>query len=88
MRILLPRIVRLAGPDPGAAAGRAAIDVVGLDPARAADRRRRSVADRGRSSALPSPRRIGAVVHAAALHKPDIARHPAGRFVAVNVQAR
>src|SRR3954469_266208 len=35
---------------------------------------------------LPASEEIEAVVHAAALHKPDIARRPASDFVAVNVE--
>ena len=45
-----------------------------------------SVADRAAVQRLFSAEGIEAVVHAGALHKPDIARRPASDFVAVNVQ--
>src|SRR3954452_19580623 len=44
-----------------------------------------SITDHGLTHLLASEE-IDAVVHAAALHKPDIARRPASDFVAVNVQ--
>lgn len=43
-----------------------------------------SVADR--STVIQAVAGIDAVVHAGALHKPDIARHPVSDFIAVNVQ--
>jgi UDP-glucose 4-epimerase len=43
-----------------------------------------SVADRG--TVVQAMAGVDAVVHAGALHKPDIARHPASDFIAVNVQ--
>jgi UDP-glucose 4-epimerase len=45
-----------------------------------------SVSDRPLIDRLLAAERFDAVVHAAALHKPDIARHPASDFVVVNVQ--
>src|SRR5919198_6602095 len=45
-----------------------------------------SVADRDAIERAIAADEVTAVVHAAALHKPDIARNPAGDFVAVNVQ--
>jgi UDP-glucose 4-epimerase len=45
-----------------------------------------SVADREAVERVIAAEKITAVVHAAALHKPDIVRHPASDFVAVNVQ--
>lgn len=61
--------------------------VVGLDVAPGADTDVvGSVADRALvERAFADRGRIGAVVHAAALHKPDIARYPARAFVDVNV---
>lgn len=43
------------------------------------------VADRPRLAALFAEHGFGGVIHAAALHKPDIARHPQQAFVDVNV---
>jgi UDP-glucose 4-epimerase len=45
-----------------------------------------SVADRTLVDRVMAAEAITGVVHAAALHKPDIVRHPASGFVAVNVQ--
>jgi UDP-glucose 4-epimerase len=45
-----------------------------------------SVVDRDLVERIMAAEAIGAVVHAGALHKPDIVRHPADAFVAVNVQ--
>lgn len=44
-----------------------------------------SVADKGLVESVVSDRKIGAILHAGALHKPDIARYPAQAFVDVNV---
>lgn len=44
-----------------------------------------SVADRRAVEAVMAQRRIEAVIHAAALHKPDIARFPAQAFIDTNV---
>lgn len=44
-----------------------------------------SVADAALMDSLFAGRRIDAVIHAGALHKPDIARYPASAFVEVNV---
>lgn len=44
-----------------------------------------TVADRALVDRLFADRRIEAVIHAAALHKPDIARYPTQAFVDVNV---
>src|SRR5688572_21028398 len=61
-------------------------EVVGLDVAAGADTDViGSVADRPLIDRLFAERRIEAVVHAGALHKPDIARHPPRDFVDVNV---
>ena len=60
--------------------------VVGLDAAPGVDTNVvGSVADRPLVERVFADRGINAVVHAAALHKPDIARHPAQAFVDVNV---
>lgn len=60
--------------------------VVGLDIAPGPDTDAvGSVADPALVERLLLAEGIGAVVHAAALHKPDIARHPARAFVDVNV---
>jgi nucleoside-diphosphate-sugar epimerase len=60
--------------------------VVGLDVAPGADTGvLGSIADRGTIERAFAEHGIEAVVHAGALHKPDIARHPAGAFVDVNV---
>jgi len=73
-RYLAPRL---------AAAGH---EVVGLDPAPGADTHIvGSVADRGLIERAFGEHGIEAVVHAGALHKPDIARYPAQAFVDVNV---
>jgi UDP-glucose 4-epimerase len=45
-----------------------------------------SVADRAMIERVISAEGINAVVHSAALHKPDIVRYPASDFVSVNVQ--
>jgi nucleoside-diphosphate-sugar epimerase len=64
-------------------AGRA---VVGFDTAPSPDTHVvGSVADRPLVERLLAAAGIDAVVHAAALHKPDIARHPAQAFIDVNV---
>lgn len=44
-----------------------------------------SVANKALVESVVSDRDIGAVIHAGALHKPDIARYPAPAFVDVNV---
>ncbi|BET67881.1 NAD(P)-dependent oxidoreductase [Opitutales bacterium ASA1] len=61
-------------------------DVVGMDVASGADTRVvGSVADRALVERLFAGDSIDGVIHAGALHKPDIARHPKHAFVAVNV---
>ncbi len=45
-----------------------------------------SVTDRRLIERTLAEGRLDAVIHAAALHKPDIVRHPASDFIAVNVQ--
>jgi UDP-glucose 4-epimerase len=61
-------------------------DVVGLDNRPGAfTSALGSVADRTLVEETIADHRITAVVHAAALHKPDIARHPAAEFVSVNI---
>lgn len=60
--------------------------VIGLDVARGAETHVvASVADRAAVFAVFADHRVEAVVHAGALHKPDIARYPAQSFVDVNV---
>lgn len=60
--------------------------VIGLDVARSADTRVvGSVADRAVVDAAFGDHGVEAVIHAAALHKPDIARYPRQAFVDVNV---
>ena len=73
-RYLAPRL---------AAAGH---EVVGLDPARGEHTHvQGSVADRSLVDRVFAEHGIEAVVHAGALHKPDIVRYPAQAFVDVNV---
>lgn len=61
-------------------------EVIGLDVAPRADTGVvGSVADRGLVERVFAERGIEAVVHAGALHKPDIARYPEQLFVDVNV---
>ena len=61
-------------------------DVIGLDVAPGADTDViASVADRAAVDRVFVEHAIGAVIHAAALHKPDIARHHRQAFVDVNV---
>lgn len=61
-------------------------DVTGLDVAPGASTQvMGNVADRALIDRVFGERNIEAVVHAAALHKPDIARYPAQAFVDVNV---
>ncbi len=60
--------------------------VVGLDVAPGADTDvLGSVADRSLVERVFAEHGVDAVVHAAALHKPDIARQPKGAFIEVNV---
>lgn len=60
--------------------------VTGLDVAPGADTDViGSVADRALIDGIFANRGIEAVIHSAALHKPDIARHPAQAFIDVNV---
>jgi nucleoside-diphosphate-sugar epimerase len=62
-------------------------EVIGLDVAPGADTQIiGSVADRALVERVFGERGIEAVVHAGALHKPDIARYPAAAFAAVNVE--
>ena len=62
---------------------------IGLDVAPGADTQViGSVADRRWSSASSREHGIEAVIHAGALHKPDIVRYPEQAFVDVNVAAR
>ena len=61
--------------------------VVGLDVGAAPQTTvQGSVTDCSLLDRVLAAERIDAVVHAAALHKPDIARFPASDFVAVNIQ--
>jgi UDP-glucose 4-epimerase len=61
-------------------------DVTGLDVAPGADTDiLGSVADRALIDRIFAERGIEAVIHAGALHKPDIARYPAQAFIDVNV---
>ncbi|CAN5210757.1 NAD(P)-dependent oxidoreductase [soil metagenome] len=61
-------------------------DVIGLDVAAGADTEVvGSVADRGLVERVFAERRVEAVIHSGALHKPDIVRYPAQAFVDVNV---
>jgi nucleoside-diphosphate-sugar epimerase len=61
-------------------------DVTGLDVAPGTDTDViGSVADRASIDRVFAERGIEAVIHAGALHKPDIARYPAEAFAAVNV---
>ena len=60
--------------------------VVGLDVAPGADTHViGSVADRTAVERVFSRHRVEAVIHAGALHKPDVARYPAVAFINVNV---
>ncbi|HEV2818153.1 MAG TPA: NAD(P)-dependent oxidoreductase [Allosphingosinicella sp.] len=62
-------------------------EVVGLDVAPGADTGVvGSVADKALVDGLFASRGIEAVIHAGALHKPDIARYPESAFHAVNVE--
>ncbi|MDB5693531.1 MAG: NAD-dependent epimerase/dehydratase [Alphaproteobacteria bacterium] len=62
-------------------------EVVGLDVAPGADTDIiGSVADRALVDRLFAERGIAAVIHAGALHKPDLARYPPAAFQAVNVE--
>jgi nucleoside-diphosphate-sugar epimerase len=61
-------------------------EVVGLDPAPGEHTQvRGSVADRALIDRVFAEQGIEAVIHAGALHKPDIVRYPAQAFVDVNV---
>ena len=61
-------------------------EVAGMDVAPGVETAiRGSVADRALVDRVFAERRPQAVIHAAALHKPDIARYPAQAFVDVNV---
>ncbi len=60
--------------------------VVGLDPAPGEHTQiRGTVADRSLIDRVFADHAVEAVIHAGALHKPDIARHPAQAFIDVNV---
>jgi UDP-glucose 4-epimerase len=62
-------------------------EVVGLDVAAGAETQvRGSVADRALVERVFAERGIEAVIHAGALHKPDIVRYPPETFQAVNVE--
>lgn len=86
MRVLLTGSSGWLGRFLGPALARAGHDVTGLDiaPGTHTDVIG-SVADGGLIERLFAERRFEAVVHAGALHKPDIARYPASAFVDVNV---
>jgi nucleoside-diphosphate-sugar epimerase len=61
--------------------------VVGIDPvAGSATDYAASIADRALVATVLREHRIEAVLHAGALHKPDVARRPAADFVTTNVQ--
>jgi UDP-glucose 4-epimerase len=61
--------------------------VVGLDPAPSADTIIvGSVADRATVRAALGDHRIEAIIHAGALHKPDVERRPRADFMRVNVE--
>ena len=65
---------------------RAGHETVGLDPAPGAETTvRASVADRDAVARVFSDHAIDGVIHAGALHKPDIARYPEQAFIDVNV---
>ena len=65
---------------------RAGHETVGLDPAPGAETTvRASVADRDAVDRVFADHAIDGVIHAGALHKPDIARYPAKAFIDVNV---
>ena len=65
---------------------RAGHETVGLDPAPGAETTvRASVADRDAVARVFSDHAINGVIHAGALHKPDIARYPEQAFIDVNV---
>jgi nucleoside-diphosphate-sugar epimerase len=62
-------------------------EVLGLDVAPGADTRfRGSVADRALVDRIFAEQCVEAVIHAGALHKPDIARYPESAFREVNVE--
>jgi nucleoside-diphosphate-sugar epimerase len=86
MRVLLTGSAGWLGRHLAPLLGAEGHEVVGLD--RAASPHTQvigSVTDRGLLERLLTPGAFHAVIHAAALHKPDIARHAAGAFVDVNV---
>ena len=61
-------------------------EVIGLDPVASPDTQiAGSVADRALVRAAIGDHRIQAVIHAGALHQPDMARRPREDFIAVNV---
>ncbi len=65
---------------------RAGHETVGLDPAPGAETTvRASVADQDAVARVFADRAIDGVIHAGALHKPDIIRYPARAFIDVNV---
>lgn len=86
MRVLLTGSSGWLGRFLAPALARAGHEVTGLDIAPGAYTDRiGSVADGALINRLFDQRRFEAVVHAGALHKPDIARYPASAFVDVNV---
>jgi nucleoside-diphosphate-sugar epimerase len=86
MRILLTGSSGWLGRFLAPALARAGHEVTGLDIAPGANTDvLGSVADAELIEQIFAERRFEAVVHAGALHKPDIARYPASTFVEVNV---
>src|SRR5260221_9487977 len=62
-------------------------EVVGLDPVPSATTQIvGSIVDRGLVRSAIRDFRVGAIIHAGALHKPNVATHERAEFVAVNVQ--
>lgn len=87
MRILLTGSSGWLGRFLGPCLREAGHEVVGLDVAPGADTAViGSVADGALVERVFGERGIEAVIHAGALHKPDIARYPAAAFEAVNVE--
>ena len=87
MRILLTGSSGWLGRTLAPRLGRDGHHVVGLDVQPGPDTSVvASIADRAAVEEVIARHGITAVIHGGALHKPDIVRHPASAFVAVNVQ--